>query len=81
MRFSSFQAPSKNRWFQGSHLRRISGDYRKIKQARYPGTAEKRIANSGDRTDGIKGTDRTDETDGTDGTDGIDGTDRRMADR
>ena len=43
-----------------------------IKQVRNPGTDEKRIANSGGRTDGTEGTDGTD---GIDGIDGIDGTD------
>ena len=51
------------------------------KQARNPGTVEKRIANSGgrtdgtdrfDRIDGIAGIDGTDKTDETDGTDEID---------
>ena len=55
------------------------------KQARNPGTVEKRIANSGGRTDGIdgingiNGIDGTDETDGAVGTDGTDGTDRKIA--
>ena len=46
------------------------------KQARNPRTVEKRIANSGGRTDrtgrieGINGIDEIDGTDGTDGTDG-----------
>ena len=42
-------------------------------QARNPGMVEKRLANSGGRTDGIDGIDGTDETGGTDGTYGIDG--------
>ena len=55
------------------------------KQARNPGTVQKRIANSGGRTDGtegIDGIDGTDETDGTvgnDGIDGIDGTNGKIA--
>ena len=44
-----------------------------IKQARNPGTVQKRIANSGGRTDGTDGTDRIDRIDRIDG---IDGTDR-----
>ena len=46
------------------------------KQARNPGTVEKRIANSDGRNDGTEGVDRTDGTDGIDGTYGIDGTDK-----
>ena len=39
------------------------------KQARNPGTVEKRIANSGGRTDGTVGTDEIDGTDGKIATD------------
>ena len=39
------------------------------KQARNPETVEKRIANSGRRTDGTDGFEGTDETDGTYGID------------
>ena len=44
-----------------------------IKQARNPGTVEKRIANSGGPTD------CTDRIDGIDGTVGTDGTDKEIA--
>ena len=54
----------------------------KHKQARNPETIQKRIANSGGRTDGtegIDGIDGTDETDETVGNDGNDGTDGKIA--
>jgi hypothetical protein len=50
-----------------------------LKQARNPGVVEKRIANSGGRTDGTDGIDGIDGIDETDGTVGTDGTDGKIA--